>query len=43
MTEVQDFATLRALYEYAMEYYHSEKYKQMQVPYFEVLSGLTKE
>lgn len=42
MTEVQDFATLRALYEYAMEYYHSENISDASA-LFEVLSGLTKD
>jgi hypothetical protein len=40
MTEVQDFATLRALYEYAMEYYHSGNISDASA-LFEVLSGLT--
>jgi hypothetical protein len=40
MTEVQDFATIRALYEYAMEYYHSENISDASA-LFEVLSGLT--
>lgn len=42
MTEVQDFATLRALYEYAMEYYHSGNISDASA-LFEVLSGLTKD
>ncbi|WP_294963267.1 hypothetical protein [Sulfurimonas sp.] len=40
--EVQDFATLRALYEYAMEYYHSGNISDASA-LFEVLSGLTKD
>jgi hypothetical protein len=40
MSEVQDFATLRALYEYAMEYYHSGSISDASA-LFEVLSGLT--
>ncbi|MFT7004014.1 MAG: hypothetical protein ACJAWW_001366 [Sulfurimonas sp.] len=40
MTEVQDFATTRALYEYAMEYYHSDNISDASA-LFEVLSGLT--
>ena len=42
ITEVQDFATLRALYEYAMEYYHSGNISDASA-LFEVLSGLTKD
>ena len=42
MTEVQDFATIRALYEYAMEYYHSGNITEASA-LFEVLSGLTKD
>jgi hypothetical protein len=38
--EVQDFATLRALYEYAMEHYHSENIADASA-LFEVLSGLS--
>ncbi|EDZ61266.1 hypothetical protein SMGD1_0335 [Sulfurimonas gotlandica GD1] len=40
MTEVQDFATMRALYEYAMEYYHSGNISDASA-LFEVLSGLS--
>lgn len=40
MTEVQDFATMRALYEYAMEYYHSDNISDASA-LFEVLSGLS--
>ncbi len=40
MNEVQDFATLRALYEYAMEYYHSDDISDASA-LFEVLSGLS--
>ena len=40
MNEVQDFATLRALYEYAMEYYHSNNISDASA-LFEVLSGLS--
>ena len=40
MGEVQDFATLRALYEYAMEYYHSNNISDASA-LFEVLSGLS--
>ena len=40
MNEVQDFATLRALYEYAMEYYHSDNISDASA-LFEVLSGLS--
>jgi len=42
ITEVQDFATLRALYEYAMENYHSGNISDASA-LFEVLSGLTKD
>lgn len=42
INEVQDFATLRALYEYAMEHY-SEKDLSDASALFEVLSGLTKD
>ncbi|WP_193112942.1 hypothetical protein [Sulfurimonas marina] len=40
MSEVQDFATARALYEYAIEHYHAGKNKDASA-LFEVLSGLT--
>jgi hypothetical protein len=40
MTEVQDFATARALYEYAMEHYAAGEPKDA-AALFEVLSGLT--
>ena len=40
MSEVQDFATLRALYEYAMEYYHADNIVDASA-LFEVLSGLS--
>ncbi|MBL0707469.1 MAG: hypothetical protein JJW00_00265 [Sulfurimonas sp.] len=40
MSEVQDFATLRALYEYAMEHYHANSIKDASA-LFEVLSGLS--
>ena len=40
MTEVQDFATVRALYEYAIEHY-SEGTKEDAAALFEVLGGLT--
>ena len=40
MKEVQDFATTRALYEYAMEHYSAEAIKDASA-LFEVLSGLT--
>jgi hypothetical protein len=42
MNEVQDFATLRALYEYAMEHYHAGDITDASA-LFEVLSGLTKD
>nr|WP_321268388.1 hypothetical protein [uncultured Sulfurimonas sp.] len=42
INEVQDYATLRALYEYAMEYYHSGNISDASA-LFEVLSGLTKD
>jgi len=38
--DVQDFATLRALYEYAMEHYHGGNPKDASA-LFEVLSGVT--
>lgn len=40
MTEVQDFATTRALYEYALEHYSAGDIKDASA-LFEVLSGLT--
>lgn len=40
MGEVQDFATLRALYEYAIEHYYAGK-NQDASALFEVLSGLS--
>lgn len=40
MSEVQDFATTRALYEYAMEHYSAGQIKDASA-LFEVLSGLT--
>jgi len=40
MNEVQDFATLRALYEYGMEHYHAGKISDASA-LFEVLSGLS--
>ena len=40
MNEVQDFATIRALYEYAMEHYHAEKNSDA-AALFEVLSGIS--
>ncbi|MEA2072240.1 MAG: hypothetical protein U9O86_01545 [Campylobacterota bacterium] len=40
MSEVQDFATTRALYEYAMEHYSTEALKDA-ASLFEVLSGMT--
>jgi len=40
MNEVQDFATLRALYEYAMEHYSAGKISDA-AALFEVLSGLS--
>ena len=40
MSEVQDFATTRALYEYAMENYSSGQIKDASA-LFEVLSGMT--
>ncbi|EQB35404.1 hypothetical protein M947_08970 [Sulfurimonas hongkongensis] len=42
INEVQDFATLRALYEYAMEHYHAGDISDASA-LFEVLSGLTKD
>jgi hypothetical protein len=40
MSEVQDFATVRALYEYAIEHYSAGKISDASA-LFEVLSGLT--
>ena len=40
MNEVQDFATARALYEYAMEHYSAGQIKDASA-LFEVLSGMT--
>ena len=40
MTEVEDFATLRALYEYAMEHYSAGKTHDASA-LFEILAGLT--
>ncbi len=40
MSEVQDFATIRALYEYAIEHYSAGKIADASA-LFEVLSGLT--
>ena len=40
INEVQDFATLRALYEYAIEHYSEEKHQDASA-LFEVLSGLS--
>lgn len=40
MEETQDFATLRALYEYAMEHYHAGANKDASA-LFEVLGGIT--
>ncbi|SFV56828.1 hypothetical protein MNB_SM-7-446 [hydrothermal vent metagenome] len=40
MSDVQDFATVRALYEYAMEHYHAGK-KDDASALFEILSGVT--
>ena len=40
MSEVQDFATTRALYEYAMEHYSAGQIKDASA-LFEVLSGMT--
>jgi hypothetical protein len=37
---VQDFATVRALYEYAMEHYHSKAFSDASA-LFEVLAGIT--
>ncbi|MFT5660337.1 MAG: hypothetical protein ACI9TV_000978 [Sulfurimonas sp.] len=40
INDVQDFATLRALYEYAMEHYHAGAMKDASALY-EVLAGIT--
>lgn len=40
VNDVQDFATLRALYEYAMEHYHAGASKDASALY-EVLAGIT--
>ena len=40
MNEVQDFATARALYEYAMEHYHAGKNEDA-AALFEILGGIT--
>lgn len=40
MNDVQDFATLRALYEYAIEHYHAKQNKDA-AALFEILSGLS--
>ncbi len=40
MQEVQDFATVRALYEYAMEHYHAGKNEDA-AALFEILGGIT--
>ena len=40
MDDVQDFATLRALYEYAMEHYHAGAIQDASA-LFEVLAGVT--
>lgn len=40
MNEVQDFATARALYEYAIEHYSADQIKDASA-LFEVLSGIT--
>jgi len=42
MNKTQDFATLRALYEYAMEHYHAGAIKDASA-LFEVLAGITKD
>lgn len=42
MDNTQDFATLRALYEYAMEHYHAGATKDASA-LFEVLAGVTKD
>jgi hypothetical protein len=40
MQDVQDFSTIRALYEYAMEHYHAGK-KTDAAALFEILSGIS--
>ena len=40
MSDVQDFATARALYEYAMEHYHAGKNEDA-AALFEILGGIT--
>ena len=40
ITDVQNFATVRALYEYAMEHYHAGKISDA-AALFEVLGGIT--
>jgi len=40
MNDVQDFATARALYEYAMEHYHAGKNEDA-AALFEILGGIT--
>ena len=40
MEDVQDFATVRALYEYAMEHYHAGKNEDA-AALFEILGGIT--
>ena len=42
MGQVQDFATLRALYEYAVEHYSAEKNSDA-AALFEILSGLSRD
>ena len=42
ISEVEDFATLRALYEYAMEHYSAGKLTDASA-LFEILAGLTKD
>ena len=42
MSEVEDFATLRALYEYAMEHYSAGKLTDASA-LFEILAGLTED
>jgi len=42
MGEVEDFATLRALYEYAIEHYSAGKYRDASA-LFEILAGLTED
>jgi len=40
LSDVQNFATVRALYEYAMEHYHAGKLEDA-AALFEILSGIT--